>query len=110
MPVYEDITAEVEELGRLSDEQELTLYNIALKQDELGREASNLPLDKVKGNPFYEEMIAREYLTYELFNHGSKYQIASLYVTLKGTRYCIQFGDEISRRRPLNPAGSAWTI
>ena len=78
----EEIRAEVEELGRLTEAQEDSLYNIALKQDELGREATNMLLDK-----------------------GGKHEIACLYVTLKGMRYCITFGDEISSRRPVDPAG-----
>ena len=43
----EEIRAEVEELGRLTEAQEDILYNIALKQDELGREATNMLLEKV---------------------------------------------------------------
>ena len=50
-------------------------------------------------------MIDREMLTYEVFNKGGKHEIACLYVTLKGMRYCITFGDEISSRRPVDPAG-----
>ena len=36
--------AEIEELGRLTPEQEDILYNITLKQDELGRQSTNLLL------------------------------------------------------------------
>jgi hypothetical protein len=79
-----------------------------LKQDELGREATNLLLSKVVDSPVYQPMIDREYLTYEVFNHGTKHEIASLYVTLKGLRYCIMFSDELSPRRKLNPAGAPW--
>lgn len=108
MATEEEIRAEVAELGRLTEEQENILYNIALKQDELGREATNLLLEKVEGSSLYQPMIDREYLTYDVFNHGSKHEIASLYVTLKGLRYCILYADEISVRRPLNPAGAPW--
>lgn len=110
MATIEELDAEIEELGRLTDEQEDILYNITLKQDELGRQATNLLLEKVEGSPVYQPMIDRELLTYEVFNHGGKHEIASLYVTLKGTRYCIKFADELSRRRTFNPAGGAWTI
>lgn len=110
MATEEEIKAEIEELGRLNPEQEDILYNISLKQDELGRQATNLLLDKVVDSPIYQPMIDREYLTYEVFNHGTKHEVASLYVTLKGLRYCIMFADELSRRRKLNPAGAPWTI
>ena len=96
----------MEELGRLTEEQEDILYNIALKQDELGREATNILLEKVEGSELYQPMIDREMLTYEVFNKGGKHEIACLYVTLKGVRYCIMYGDEISPRRRLDPAGS----
>lgn len=108
MATEEEIRAEVEELGRLTEQQEDILYNIALKQDELGREATNMLLEKVEGSPVYQPMIDREYLTYEVFNHGGKHEIACLYVTLKGLRYCIMFADELSPRRKLNPAGAPW--
>ena len=101
----EEIRAEVEEIGRLTEAQEDILYNIALKQDELGREATNMLLEKVVDSEIYQPMIDREMLTYEVFNKGGKHEIACLYVTLKGMRYCIMFGDEISSRRPVGPAG-----
>lgn len=110
MATEEEIRAEVEQRGRLTPEQESILYNISLKQDELGRESTNLLLGKVKGNPLYEQMIEREYLTYQVFNHGSKHEIACLYVTLKGLRYCVMFADELSARRKLNPAGAPWQV
>ena len=102
------ILDEVEQLGRLTPEQEDILYNITLRQEELGREPTNMLLERVEGSPVYQPMIDREYLTYEVYNHGKKgsHVVASLYVTLKGTRYCILFGDEISARRPWDVAGS----
>lgn len=108
MATEEEIRAEVERLGRLTEEQEDILYNISLKQDELGRQPTNLLLEKIEGSDVYGPMIDREYLTYEVFNHGGKHEIASLYVTLKGLRYCIMFADELSPRRKLNPAGAPW--
>ncbi len=108
MSTEEEIRAEVAQLGRLEPEQENILYNISLKQDELGRQATNLLLSKVEGSPVYQPMIDREYLTYEVFNHGTKHEIASLYVTLKGLRYCIMFADELAGRRKLNAAGAPW--
>lgn len=108
MATKEEIMAEIEELGRLTPEQENILYNISLKQDELGRESSNLLLEKVKGSPIYEPMVEREYMTYDVFNHGSKHEVASLYVTLKGLRYCMIYSEELSLRRKMNPAGAPW--
>ena len=98
MATEEEIMAEVRSLGRLSPHQEDVLYSIALKQDELGRESTCLLLDKLAGNPLYEPLIEREYLTYDAFDHGGVNRVASLYVTLKGLRYCILFADELSRR------------
>lgn len=93
--------------GRLSLEQELILYNIALRQDELGREPTNVLLDKIVDNPLYQEMFDRELLTYQVYDHGGEGapKVASLIVTLKGTRYCILFGDEIEPNRPWDTAG-----
>ena len=108
MATEEEILAEVEKLGRLAPEQEDILYNISLKQDELGRQATNMLVEKIVDNPLYQDMLDREYLTYEVFNHGGKHEIAFLYVTLKGLRYCIIYADELSRRRKLNPAGAPW--
>lgn len=108
MATEDEIRAEVEQLGRLAPEGENILYNISLKQDELGRESTNLLLDKVVNSTLYQEMIDRKYLTYDVFNHGSKHEIACLYVTLKGLRYCVMFSDELSSRRKLNPAGAPW--
>ncbi len=108
MATEEEIQSEVERWGRLTPEQEDILYNISLKQDELGRESTNLLLSRLEENPLYESMIEREYLTYDVFNHGGKHEIACLYVTLKGLRYCMMFADELSPRRKLNPAGAPW--
>ena len=106
MATAEEIKAEVEELGRLSERAEDVMYNIVLRQEELGREPSNIMLSKLKEDPIYEELLSREYLTYELFNHGNPdHAVACLYVTLKGTRYCIIYGDEINERRRFNAAG-----
>lgn len=108
MATKEEILAEVEKMGRLTSQQEDILYNISLRQDELGREPSNVLLSKVKDSPVYQPMVDRGFLTYDVFNHGSRHEVASLYVTLKGLRYCMVYGDELSRRRKLNPAGGPW--
>ena len=108
MATEAEILAEIEELGRLTEEQEDILYNITLKQDKLGRQSTNILLETVIDSPVYQPMIDSDYLTYEVFNHGTKHEIASLYVTLKGIRYCIIHADELSPRRKLNPAGAPW--
>ena len=42
MATEAEILAEVEELGRMTPEQEVLLYNIALRQEELGREPTHM--------------------------------------------------------------------
>ena len=103
MATEEEIRAE----GRLSEEQEDILYNIALRQDELGREQTLALLDKIVGNPLYQEMIDRELLTYQAYDHGNEGVpvTCNLIVTLKGMRYCIMYGDEIEPRRRFDTAG-----
>lgn len=98
---------EIRKEPRLSDEQELILYNIALRQDELGREPTNMLLSKIQNDPKYQEMIDREFLTYQVYDHGGEGApvVAGLIVTLKGMRYCIMYGDEIEPKRPWNTAG-----
>ncbi len=108
MATEAEIRAEIEELGRITEEQENILYNLSLKQEELGRQSTNMFLDRVLGSETYQPLIDREYLTYDVFNHGGKHEIACLYVTLKGMRYCIMHADELSLRRKLNPAGAPW--
>lgn len=104
----EKIKAEVEELGRLTDSQEVMLYNIALRQEELGREPTNMLLEKMEANQDIQALLAREYLTYQLYNHGGQgaHQVVNLIVTLKGVRYCIVYGDEIVEKRFYDTAGN----
>ena len=103
MATEEEIRAE----GRVGKEQEVLLYNIALRQDELGREPTNVLWDKIKDDPMYTELFDRELLTYQLYDHGRPGVpvVASLIVTLKGMRYCIVYGDEIEPMRPYDTAG-----
>ena len=108
MATEEDIRVEIDALGRLTVEQEDVLYSISLRQDELGREQTNMLMSRFRNNPLYDSMVEREYLTYETYNYGGdgSHEVASLYVTLKGLRYCIMFADEISARRRTDPAGA----
>ena len=109
MATEEEIRAEVEELGRLTEEQEQILYNISLRQDELGRQPSHALLEKVEAeDSIYREMIDREYLTYEVYDYGGEgtMKVVNLIVTLKGLRYCILFADEIAAKRKWDAAGN----
>ena len=103
MATEEEIRAE----GRVGKEQEVLLYNIALRQDELGREPTNVLWYKIKDDPMYTELFDRELLTYQLYDHGRPGVpvVASLIVTLKGMRYCIIYGNEIEPMRPYDTAG-----
>ena len=103
MATEEEIAAE----GRLSEEQENILYNIALRQDELGREPTNVLLSKIENDPMYQEMFDREVLTYQVYDYGIEGtpKVASRIVTLKGMRDCIMYGDEIEPRRRYDTAG-----
>ena len=107
MATEEEIRAEVEELGRMSDAQEVLLYNIALRQEELGREPTNMLLERLKANADLQALIERELLTYQLYDHGGAgaHKVVNLIVTLKGVRYCIMYGDEIVEMRKVNAAG-----
>ena len=108
MATEAEIMAEVEELGRMSDDQEVLLYNISLRQEELGREPTNMLHEKMKANADIQALIERELLTYQLYNHGGEGvpEVVNLIVTLKGIRYCIMFGDEIVEKRKINAAGT----
>lgn len=92
---------------RLTEEQEQILYNITLRQDELGRQPTNVLLSKVEEEP-YATLIERELLTYQLYNYGGAGapEVASLIVTLKGMRYCIDHSDELAAARKWDPAGN----
>ena len=100
MATEQEILAEVEELGRMTPEQEDILYAISLRQDELGRQQTNKFYKDVVGSPIYQPLIDRELLTFETYNHGATndHAVVNLIVTLKGTRYCIMFSDEINER------------
>lgn len=101
------ILAEVAELGRMTLEQEQILYRIALRQDELGRQPTNMLLKALEADEDFMALVDREYLTYDVFNKGNPERaVVSVYVTLKGMRYAIQFNDEISESLPVDPAGN----
>lgn len=103
MATEEEIKAE----PRLTDEQEIILYNITLRQDELGRVQTNVLLSKIENDPMYKELIDREYLTYQLYDFGGPDapKVVNLIVTLKGMRYCIIYADEIEPKLRWDVAG-----
>lgn len=107
MATQEEIIAEVEELGRMTPEQEVMLYNISLRQEELGREPTNMLLERMEANADIQALIDRELLTYQLYDHGGAgaHKVVNLIVTLKGVRYCIIYGDEIVQNRKVDAAG-----
>ena len=108
MATEAEIMAEVEELGRMTDYQEVLLYNISLRQEELGREPTIMLLEKMQSNEDLQALMDRELLTYQLYDHGGENapKVVNLIVTLKGIRYCIMFGDEIVEKRKFNAAGA----
>lgn len=107
MATEEEIRAEVEELGRMTPEQEVLLYNISLRQEELGREPTHMLYEKMLENEDITALIERELLTYQLYDHGGPNapKVVNLIVTLKGVRYCIIYGDEIFEMRKVNVIG-----
>lgn len=107
MATEAEILAEVEELGRMTPHQEVMLYNISLRQEELGREPTIMLLEKMQSSEDLQALLKRELLTYQLYDHGGEGapKVVNLIVTLKGLRYCIMFGDEITELRKLNAAG-----
>ena len=107
MATEAEILAEIEEKGRLTTEQEVLLYNISLRQEELGREPTIMLYEAMQAKPDIQALIEREMLTYQLYDHGGENapKVVNLIVTLKGLRYCIMFGDEIVKARKFDAAG-----
>ena len=93
--------------GRLAESQELVLYNLALRQDEYGRQATNMLLSKIEADAGYQAMLARELITLKVNKYGNAggSAIAQVIVTSKGLRYCVLHSEEIEPRRPHNVAG-----
>ena len=107
MSETKNIQSDVESLDTLTEEQEQILYNISLRQDELGRQPTNVLADKIEKEP-YATLIEREMLTFQLYDHGGPEapKVASLIVTLKGMRYCIDHADELAAARKWDAAGN----
>lgn len=91
----------------MTEEQDLVLYNLALRQDEYGRQATNMLLSKIEADPDYQEMIAREYITLKVNKYGNPNapKVAQLIVTSKGMRYCVLHSEEIEPLRPHDVSG-----
>ena len=56
---------------RLTEAQDLVLYNLALRQDEYGRQATNMMLSKIEADSDYQAMIAREFITLKVNKYGN---------------------------------------
>lgn len=98
---------EILQEGRLTEKQDLVLYNLALRQDEYGRQATNMMLSKVENDPDYQAMIERELLTLKVDKYGnpSAPKVAQVIVAAKGLRYCVLHSSEIEPLRPHDVAG-----
>ena len=92
---------------RLTEAQDLVLYNLALRQDEYGRQATNMMLSKIEADSDYQAMIAREFITLKVNKYGNPGapKVAQVIVTSKGMRYCVLHSDEIEPLRPHDVAG-----
>ena len=103
VPTDEEILRE----GRLTEAQDLVLYNLALRQDEYGRQATNMMLSKIEADPDYQTMIARELITLKVNKYGNPNapKVAQVVVTSKGMRYCVLHSEEIEPLRPHDVAG-----
>ena len=108
MATSEEIRAEVAKLGRLTQDQEQILYSISLRQEELGRQPTVMLRDKVDSDPIYQGLLDREMLTYQLYDHGGEGapKVVNLIVTLKGMRYCFEYGDEIYAQCKFDAVGN----
>lgn len=89
---------------RLPSAWELLLYNIALKQNDILTQMTNVFLSRVESDPAYQEMVKRGFLTYKVFSHGGA-PVAMLHVTPKGLHYCSLHSDEIEPRRRYDIRG-----
>ncbi len=80
---------------KLTEQQEIILYRISIRQDEQGREPTVMFKSKMLEDPMYTELLDLEYLTYEEYGEGDE-AIVNLIVTLKGQRYCFNDIDRIA--------------
>lgn len=98
---------EILQEGRMTEGQDLVLYNLALRQDEYGRQATNMMLSKVEADPDYQEMLARELITLKVNKYGNPGapKVAQVVVTSKGMRYCVLHSGEIEPLRSHDVAG-----
>ena len=103
MAIDEEILSE----GRLTEKQDLVLYNLALRQDEYGRQSTNMLLSKIEDDPDYQAMLARELITLKVNKYGNPGAptVAQVIVTSKGLRYCVLHSEEIEPLRPHDVAG-----
>jgi hypothetical protein len=80
---------------QLSEQQEIILYRIAIRQDEQGRQSSLIRKAKLEASALYQDLLDLEYLVYLESGEGDN-AIASLIVSNKGLRYCYDNLDRLS--------------
>ncbi len=79
----------------LSEQQEIILYRISIRQDEQGRQPSPMFKTKMMESELYTELLDLGYLTYTQYGEGEE-AVVELIVTLAGQRYCFDHLDEIA--------------
>ena len=82
-------------MAELTEKQQLILYNLAIRQDEQGRETTHIMMSELETSDLYQDLFELEYLTYATFGEGEK-AIAQIIVTLKGERYCHENIETLS--------------
>lgn len=98
MAAEEEMLADIERNGRLSFDQERTLYNMSLRQDDYGWVPTNMLLSDLEADDKLMGLVERGYFGYDVVNSRGKHAFASLFVTAKGVLYFARFADEIQRR------------
>jgi hypothetical protein len=83
---------------QLTEQQEIILYRIAIRQDEQGRQSSLIRKAALEASVLYRDLLDLEYLVYQESGQGDD-AIASLIVSNKGLRYCY---DNLSRLSALD--------
>jgi hypothetical protein len=83
-------------MQQLTEQQEIILYRIAIRQDEQGRQPSFVRKSVLEASEMYRDLLELEYLIYLEAGEGED-AIASLIVSDKGMRYCYHNLDRMSR-------------
>lgn len=94
----EEVKAEIEQLGRLEEDQETVLYGIFLKQNEPVPRHTDVWKEEAQ-SPLYRTALERGYLSTDGYNHGENAKIVRLEATPKGEVYCLTLNDELLARQ-----------